>query len=284
MHPALSLVVAALHWDPQVRGILIVATGILVLPGSVYLLLATNTGGKVGFLLAVAGITGWILVMSIVWATFGIGLVGRVASWKVKEIDTGNISSLTTLKAMRDFPDGNGWRQLMPGTSEVADAQANSDKFLAPNGSPRLPGVTEGPAPPPSSRFTTGFKLPTDYAYIGVWRKGGDNQLFTLHRHKFYLRHSPHYDVVQVLPVAPAVQLPGGAPPKAIPDVTKPITTVVMVRDLGSLRQPPLFLALAVGLVFSVTCVQLHRRDKAVMAARAAGGAGGAGAGRPALA
>ena len=271
MHPALALVFSALHWDPQIRGIVIVLTGVAVLPGSVYLLLATNLGGKVGFLVAAAGLSGWIFIMSIVWATFGIGMVGRSPSWKIKEIDTGNVAELTTQSFMRDFPSGSGWRQLTPGISEVADAQANADRFLAPNGSPKLPGVTEGPAVTKPTRFTTSFKAPTDYAYIGVWRKGGDNQLFTLHHHKFFLKHSPHYDVVEVLPVAPAVQLPGGAPPKAIPDVTKPITTVVMVRDLGSLRQPPLFLGIATGIIFAVVCLQLHRRDKAVFAARAAG-------------
>lgn len=271
MHLALALLFSTLHWDPQVRGIIIVATGIAILPGSVYLLLATNTGGKVGFLLAVAGITGWMFVMSVVWATFGIGLVGRVPSWKLEEIDTGNIAATTTLKQMQAFPSAGGWHPVKVGSPEVADAQANADKFLAPNGSPKLPGVTEGPATPATYRFASPFKTPTDYAYIGVYRKGGDNQLFTLHHHKFYFRHSPHYDVVQVLPVAPAVQLPGGAPPKAVPDVTKPITTVVMIRDLGSLRQPPLFLGLATGLIFAVACIQLHRRDKAIMAARAAG-------------
>lgn len=270
MHPALALVFSALHWDPQIRGIIIVLTGVAVLPGSVYLLLATNLGGKVGFLVAVAGLSGWIFIMSIVWATFGIGMVGRSPSWKIKEIDTGNVAELTTQSFMRDFPQG-GWRQLPAGTSEVADAQANADRFLAPNGSPQLPGVTDAPKPPTVTRFTSPFKAPTDYAYIGVWRKGGNNQLFTLHHHKFYLKHSPHYDVVQVLPVAPAVQLPGGAPPKAIPDVTKPITTVVLVRDLGSLRQPPLFLGIATGIIFAVACLQLHRRDKAVWAARAGG-------------
>lgn len=269
MHATLALLLATLHWDPQIRGILIVFTGIAVLPGSVYLLLATNTGGKIGFLLALAGLSGWIFVMSIVWATFGIGMVGRVPSWKLKEVDTGNVAELTTQKVMQGFPAG--WHQLKPGTPEVADAQANSDKFLAPNGLPKLPGVTEGPAETPASRFTTNFKTPADYTYIAVWRKGGDNQLFTLKHHKFYLRHSPHYDVVQVLPVAPAVQLPGGAPPKAIPDVTKPVTAVVMERDLGSLRQPPIFLGLAAGIIFTLVCMQLHRRDKAIQAARASG-------------
>ena len=54
---------AALAWDPQIRGALIVVTAFVILPGSVYLLLATNTGAKLGFLLAAAGFFGWMAVM-----------------------------------------------------------------------------------------------------------------------------------------------------------------------------------------------------------------------------
>ena len=43
-----------ISWDPTIRGYLVVATGVAVLCGSVYLLLATNTGVRLGFLIAAA--------------------------------------------------------------------------------------------------------------------------------------------------------------------------------------------------------------------------------------
>ena len=250
MHPLL----AALHWDPAIRGYLIVLTALVLLPGSVYMILATNMGAKLGFLLAVAGLSGWVLIMSVVWAVFGIGLTGRLASWKALEIDTGNISAVTTQGVMGAFP--RGFSQVPQDSPEVAEATAAADRFLAPG------------AAGASSRLATPFKNTTDYVDLGVWRHGGDNWLFRIKHHKFYLRHSPHYDVVEVQPVIQTTALGGSAPPKAVADVSKPITSAVMVRDLGSMRQPPILMALAAGIFFGVCCYQLHRRDRMVFAAR----------------
>ena len=48
----------ALNWDPELHGLVVVALALLLLPGTVYLLLATNLGARVGFILAVAGFFG----------------------------------------------------------------------------------------------------------------------------------------------------------------------------------------------------------------------------------
>ena len=48
---------AGIAWDPQIRGALIVLAAVVLLPGTIYLLLATNLGARVGFLVAVAGLT-----------------------------------------------------------------------------------------------------------------------------------------------------------------------------------------------------------------------------------
>jgi hypothetical protein len=62
----------------------------------------------------------------------------------------------------------------------------------------------------------------------------------------------------------------GGPPPRPVADNTQPLTYVVMVRDLGSLRQPPLVISILAGIVFLILCDIMHRRDKAIMAAKAA--------------
>ena len=46
---------AIVGWDPVLTGYLAVLLGILVLCGSVYLLLATNLGVRLGFLVAWTG-------------------------------------------------------------------------------------------------------------------------------------------------------------------------------------------------------------------------------------
>src|SRR5690606_22243927 len=45
---------AAIQFDPHIRGVLVVLVGVVVLFGSVYLLVATNTGVRTGFLIAAA--------------------------------------------------------------------------------------------------------------------------------------------------------------------------------------------------------------------------------------
>ena len=46
------------------------------------------------------------------------------------------------------------------------------------------------------------------------------------------------------------------------------VYSVVMVRDLGSLRMPSLLVAISMSLVFGIIANALHRRDKEIMAAR----------------
>ena len=247
-----AFLLSAITWDPFIRGVLIIAVAFIVLPGSVYLLLATNTGARLGFLLATAGITGWIFVMAIIWAVFGIGDIGRAASWKTSEIIVGDVSTSTTLT---DFPKGF---KVIPATDpEFADVSSAVDKTL-----------TTG-----AGRFTAPFSAATDYVQLQHYRKD-PTTVWHIRKHKITpYGHDKHIDVIQVQPVLPAPDT-GGAPPAPTPDKSKPVTTVVLVRDLGSLRQPPIFIAIASGIIFFVACYVLHRRDKEIMAARAEAEAG----------
>jgi hypothetical protein len=260
----LHAILGGLTWDPQIRGFAIVLAAILILPGSVYLLLATNVGARVGFLLAIAGLTGWIGTMSVIWMVYGIGLKGREPSWKPREVITGDINA-STVPAIGGFP--RGWR-LLPGDSpELADAQAAVDKLLVkPSGPPK-----EGEAGPSetSKKFPPIFSATDEYIRVAGYRTGGDNELFAIGHHKMFLRHSPHWEVVQIRPVLKQPDL-GGTPAPAVPDVRQPVISVVMVRDLGSLRFPPFVIALSSFLIFGIVCNVLHRRDKEIWAQQAA--------------
>ena len=86
-------------------------------------------------------------------------------------------------------------------------------------------------------------------------------------------RHPPHYAIVQVQK-AKEVDVPfGETPPKAEPDPSEPVISVILERDLGDKRLPPFLVAVGSAIIFGVTCNVLHRRDKAVMAARLAAAA-----------
>lgn len=257
-----ALLMGAISWDPFVRGLLIVVVAVLVLPGSVYLLLATNTGVRVGFLLAAAALSGWFVIMGIVWAVFGIGVPGRTPGWKVSEIITGDVAKATTLT---DFP--GTFKRLPTGDPQLADAQSAADKALASSAAAAGEG-TNAKAP----QFPPPFATPDKYVQVAGYTHD-PTTTWHIRRHKLTpWGHAKHVDVVQVQPVVTQPDT-GGAPPKPMPDTTKPITTVVMVRDLGSVRQPPIFLTIASLLIFGIVCNTLHRRDKEIMAMRALAGA-----------
>src|SRR5688572_33313941 len=71
----------AINWEPELRGVLIVIIGTAVLMGSVYLILGTNLGARLGFLVALSGLAGWMALMGGIWWVYGIGLKGPEPSW-----------------------------------------------------------------------------------------------------------------------------------------------------------------------------------------------------------
>jgi hypothetical protein len=268
-----------LTWDPQLRGALIVLTGVLILPGSVYLLLATNVGAKVGFLLAIAGLSGWLFLLNIIWLSYGIGYKGGANTWKVKEIVTGDLVAHSTTKAVvgngkpgTQFP--NGWKVLPPGNPVLAPAAPIADNALIP---PAAGAKATSSFPPP-------FKTTQDYVQLGGFTKGGHNYLINLfgykiywriRHHPIYVKHQPHYLVIRVQPSLPSVTLAGAAATLPAPAATAPLTSVVMERDVGSLRLPPILLGFGSLLVFGLTCERLHTRDKEIARRKAEGSSAG---------
>jgi hypothetical protein len=103
-------VLAAIAFDPNIRGLLVVATGVVVLVGSIYLLVATNIGVRNGFLVVAAALTGWCFTMVMVWWMDGIGFKGRDPAWLEKEVNFSRDSAVITdvvakLPRSEDQPD-----------------------------------------------------------------------------------------------------------------------------------------------------------------------------------
>ena len=73
-------------WDPGLRGLFSVAIAVVILMGSIYLILGTNSGARLGFSLAFAGFCAWMFVMGIIWSVYGIGPKGPAPTWKL--VDT----------------------------------------------------------------------------------------------------------------------------------------------------------------------------------------------------
>jgi hypothetical protein len=85
---AVTELFAGISWDPGIRGILTVAVGVAVLMGSVYLILATNTGARLGMLIALTGLFGWLVILTLFWwiSPPGIGPRGNGGAWEPVEV------------------------------------------------------------------------------------------------------------------------------------------------------------------------------------------------------
>lgn len=119
---------AAIGFDPEIRGILVVATGVIVLLGSIWMILSTNSGVRVGTLLALAGFFAWMVIMGAFWWIRGIGFVGDTVSWHVLDFNRADISQ-SSVDVATDLPDpqslqGLGFQIAEIGLADGVDAMA----------------------------------------------------------------------------------------------------------------------------------------------------------------
>ncbi len=122
-------VIAGLAWDPQMRGFMAVLTGVVVLIGSVWILLSTNSGTRLGTLITLAGFFGWMTILGIVWWMYGIGYKGDPPTWKqveiVASVDQGdlNLAALDKANVLRSETLPNAYDLVIASDSEVAIAE-----------------------------------------------------------------------------------------------------------------------------------------------------------------
>ena len=253
MHTASVL---ALTWQPFLRGIVVVLIGFTVLCGGVYLLLATNLGARLGLLVALAGLFGWIAIMSMVWWSYGIGLKGKAPSWTPvltavgTELTNARVGPINGISIdSTGLITGGGWTKLASDNSGYGQAIASSDETLQ--------NVTK--------QLKAG-----DYVSEAVYSKGGKRFPKFGKIDIFAFKHQTHYTIVQIRPVIKLATEPGKAPPKATADLSQPARYVLMRRNLGNLRRPAALIAIGSTLVFSCLCWLLHSRDRRVILNRSA--------------
>ena len=284
---------AGIAWDPQIRGFLATLVGVVVLMGSVYLLLVTNIGARLGFMIASAAFFGWLMLMGGVWWVYGtIGMLGEAPHWEVVEtvypgteaagleeargLDTSGLPPAEELNDLAPAEldeirpeledDLDGWLILPESNRSFGEAKAAVDEFFAEHEDVALEIGGEGAADTyiATYSFERGGKerLPDDPSRI--------DRLVTKFKTTFIeLKHPPRYAIIQVHPVIKQEAEPGQAPPLPEPDPDKPVVSVIMERDLGDVRFPGAMLTIFSGIMFGVLCVQLHRRDQRVAQVRA---------------
>ena len=244
-------------WDPTIRGILVVLVAVVVLCGSAYLVLSTNVGARLGFLVAAAAFWGWMVIMGLAWWVYGIGLQGPLPTWQVREVLTSSSAADTSAASVPEARDLGGWTRLEEGDTIRGEAQTSADEALTGE----------------ESRVAV-FDDTGDYVTVDAFAVGGKDPDSILSR--LPGPTPPQYSVIQVQEAIEVVTLnegetcPAGAkcirfgetPPKAEPNPDAPVISVVMVRDLGSRRLPSALITLASAVIFAITCNALHRRDK----------------------
>jgi hypothetical protein len=111
-----------------VKGLLVVLTGFVFLPGSVFMLLASNFGALKGYLIAATAFFGFLMMLSAVWL-FGIPgttpLTGPKGTQPSFNFFTLNDPAAGTYDSVRDFQGdtGNGWQAAPEGEVEAGSAQ-----------------------------------------------------------------------------------------------------------------------------------------------------------------
>lgn len=259
----------AINWEPELRGILTVIIGVAVWMGSIYLILGTNLGARLGFMVTFAGLAGWMALMGSVWWIYGIGLKGDDASWQqvagstvIQEVDllheAGVLDETIPVTAVDDPEvaaaavaaqlDEQGWDAVDSSAPEFGQAQASATEFLAEEGAFE------------SGEFAVTNVYEVDPPDESAWPKLGPNGEFD----QLAFFHDPYYTLVEVAPLVALRDEPGRAPISPEIDNTRQRQYVYMIRDLGSLREPAAYITIGSMIVFLGMCFLLHRRDRFV--------------------
>ena len=253
----------AIGWEPEIRGVIVVLIGVITLMGSVYLLLGTNVGARLGLLIALAGLAGWMATMGAIWWTYGIGLKGREATWKpaapisivrdarlldraevLKEpIKVADAAEPTKVAAVAEKSlTSEGWRELDEADPRRGQAVASADDIIQNK----------------AKEFAAG-----EYTAVAVYDRGGERWPKISNKLDFTaFFHKSRYALVELAPLVPQRTEPGRAPAKAVIDTAQPHRYLLMVRDLGSKRQPAIFITIGSSIIFLILCWLLHRRDR----------------------
>ncbi len=252
----------AIGWEPEIRGLLTVVIGVVILIGSIYMVMATNMGSRLAFLVVLTALFGWLMLMGAAWMIYGIGLRGPDPTWEPVPgatvlQDNDALVKAGILPTLPDFPDDatpseeadiigvslidEGYVLLDKSSPAFGQAQASASVFLEEEGA-----------------FAAG-----QFEIVEVFDIGGErypklNDTFDF----FAFWHTPHYVVAEAAPFVAVRNEPGRAPATAQIDETRQRQYVYMIRDLGSRRQPPFVLMIGAGTVFFALCYLLSRRER----------------------
>ena len=250
-------------WYPTILGVLVVVAGVVLFVGSIYLILGTNMGARLGFLVTFTALMGFMVVLTSLWITTASPLntlKGSVPAWEIKEVvPSPEKSKIAEVRNVQK--DGHKVDAI-----EQANVKAAVDEGLITKVNNAIETFT-----PEDNKFAI-YSLVTDYLVLSTYEIGGSKPSWL----DFQFRHTPRYAVVQFCGVAPNTQPFGVAPdtPTCAPDGSDEAAHngyVILEFNLGDVKFPPLVAFTSAALLFTLGLLMLHwwEKDRKALAARA---------------
>ncbi|HVL81041.1 MAG TPA: hypothetical protein VM840_05550 [Actinomycetota bacterium] len=108
-------------------GLVIFIGSIIVFHGSVYVLIALNTGWRFGYWIASTSLFGLMFIMSVFWVVTALGPRGVEPHWIVLGADADRVGQVTVddvnLSSLGRYP-GGGWESVEEGDPRFEEADA----------------------------------------------------------------------------------------------------------------------------------------------------------------
>ncbi len=242
-------------WNPTILGVLTVLAAVGLFCGSVYLLLGTNLGARLGFLVAAAGLTGFMVLLTTLWWTSGNSGIdpphGNSPQWSVVEVvpslDQSKIPAVKTIATAGQQISANVTNKSKQASSDLlTNLKPAIDAAIVPT----VPVAGQEPKPQPFA--TLGIKGSTDYlldfaGYVSYAYPDRSSNLFW-HKHR--------YAAVQLCMAKKDAQGNNVIPPAC--DPLQDTHYIVLSYDYGSLRQPVVAYWFASVLLFALSLLGLH--------------------------
>jgi hypothetical protein len=244
-------------WNPTIIGVLTVLCAVGLFCGSTYLLLGTNLGGRLGFLVACAGLSGFLVLLTTLWLTTPGSATGNSdldpphgnsPSWKVVEVIADPSNS--KIEAVRNLPTKGtpGTPDLITQVKPAIDAAVVTAQPVAgqkPPNQPFAPALNIEA----STNYILGFPGSRSYQYIDK------TQNFFWHRPRYA---ALEFCMARLDANNSLVQGPNG--PEC--DPLQATHFAILKYDYGSIRKPVVFYWLFSLAFFGMSLLGLYWWEK----------------------
>jgi hypothetical protein len=241
-------------WYPTILGVLVVVAAVVLFVGSIYLILGTNMGARLGFLVTFTALMGFMVVLTSLWITTASPLntlKGSVPKWEIKEV-VPSLDKATVSEVRNIRQEGSKVSAI-----EAANVKAAVDEGLVTKVSNAVEEFT-----PEDNKFAI-YEDVTKYLVLSTYEVGGSNPSWL----DFQFTHTPRYAVVKFCGTDQTPIVFGTVPPApecaaAGSEEAADNGFVVLEFNLGDVRFPPIVAFASATLLFVLGLLMLHWWEK----------------------